>query len=269
MSEAGATLQTLLLKRDGAVLHVTLNRPETRNAMSLAMVLELREALAAAEADGATRVVVLRGAGGHFCAGADLRDMAGARMKLAEDPDALVKVNQAFGDLCVTYANTGLATVAVLEGTVMGGGLGLACVVDVALAGSGAVFRLPETSLGVVPAQIAPFLVERLGYAEAKRLAVTGGRLDSQAALTLRLVHAVHAAGALDHALAAVLAEILQCAPGAVAATKALMSQARFSKPASMVHHAAEVFSQAALGPEGVEGTTAFLHKRKASWVPQ
>jgi isohexenylglutaconyl-CoA hydratase len=269
MSAAQATPQTLLLRRDSAVLHITLNRPETRNAMSLAMVLELREALAAAEADGTTRVIVLRGAGGHFCAGADLRDMAGARMKLAEDPEALVKVNAAFGDLCVAYANTGLATVAVLEGTVMGGGLGLACVVDVALAGSGAVFRLPETSLGVVPAQIAPFLVERLGYAEAKRLAVTGGRLDSQAALTLRLVHAVHAAGALDHALAAVLSEILQCAPGAVAATKALMAQARFSKPASMVHHAAEVFSQAALGSEGVEGTTAFLEKRKAGWVPQ
>ena len=65
----------------------------------------------------------------------------------------------------------------------MGGGLGLACVVDVASPAHGAVFRLPETSLGVVPAQIAPFLVERLGYAEAKRLAVTGGRLDAQAAL--------------------------------------------------------------------------------------
>ncbi|MDP1649400.1 MAG: enoyl-CoA hydratase-related protein [Rubrivivax sp.] len=269
MSTAPADFETLALRRDGPVLHVTLNRPEQRNAMSLAMVLELRETLAAAEADGDTRVLVLRGAGGHFCAGADLRDMAGARSKLAEDPEALVKVNAAFGDLCVAYASTGLATVAVLEGTVMGGGLGLACVVDVALAGSGAVFRLPETSLGVVPAQIAPFLVERLGYAEAKRLAVTGGRLDSQAALTLRLVHAVHAAGALDHALAAVLADILRCAPGAVAATKALMARARFHTPSSLVRRAAEVFSQAALGPEGLEGTTAFLEKRKASWVPR
>ena len=263
------TYTTLVHHQAGPVLHLTLNRPEVRNAMSMAMVLELRQALAAAEADGDTRVLVLRGAGGHFCAGADLRDMAGARAKLAEDPEALVKVNAAFGELCVAYASTGLATVAVLEGTVMGGGLGLACVVDVALAGSGAVFRLPETSLGVVPAQIAPFLVERLGYAEAKRLAVTGGRLDSQAALTLRLVHAVHAAGALDHALAAVLADILHCAPGAVAATKALMARARFHAPASLVRHAAEVFSQAALGPEGLEGTTAFLEKRKANWVPQ
>jgi isohexenylglutaconyl-CoA hydratase len=261
-------METISLRHEGHVLHITLNRPESRNAMSLAMVLELRQALAAAEADGRTRVLVLRGAGGHFCAGADLKDMASARAQLEQHPDALVKVNAAFGDLCVAYAHTGLATVAVLEGTVMGGGLGLACVVDVALAGTSAVFRLPETSLGVVPAQIAPFLVERLGYAEAKRLAVTGGKLDAQAALDLRLVHAMHAASALDHALAALLAEMLQCAPGAVAATKALMAQARFHAPASLVQHAAEVFSKAALSDEGVEGTLAFLQKRKAAWVP-
>jgi isohexenylglutaconyl-CoA hydratase len=190
-------------------------------------------------------------------------------MQLAQDPDAVVKVNAAFGDLCVAFADTPLAVVAVLEGTVMGGGFGLACVADVAIAGSSAVFRLPETSLGVVPAQIAPYLVERLGYAEAKRLAVTGGKLDAEAALRLRLVHAVHASGALDHAVAAVLADILQCAPGAVAATKALIAKARFHTPASLVQHAAEVFSAAALGAEGLEGTTAFLQKRKASWMPQ
>jgi isohexenylglutaconyl-CoA hydratase len=262
-------MNTLLLRHEGPVLHITLNRPDVRNAMSMAMVLELRQTLAAAEADGKTRVLVMRGAGGHFCAGADLRDMATARMKLADDDQAVVKVNAAFGDLCVAFADTPLASVAVLEGTVMGGGFGLACVADVALAGTSAVFRLPETSLGVVPAQIAPFLVERLGYAEAKRLAVTGGKLDAEAALRLRLVHAVHAAGALDHALAAVLNDILQCAPGAVAATKALIAKARFHTPASLVQHAAEVFSAAALGPEGIEGTGAFLQKRKAGWVPQ
>jgi len=120
-----------------------------------------------------------------------------------------------------------------------------------------------------VPAQIAPFLVERLGYAEAKRLAVTGGTLNAQAALDLRLVHAVHAASALDHALAALLVEMLRCAPGAVAATKALMAQARFHAPATLVQHAAEVFSAAALGPEGVEGTLAFLAQRKAAWMPK
>jgi isohexenylglutaconyl-CoA hydratase len=248
---------------------MTLNRPDVRNALSMAMVLELRQALDAAERDGRTRIVVLRGAGGHFTAGADIKDMAGARMRLAEDSDAIVKVNATFGELCVAFANTPLALVAVLEGTVMGGGFGLACVADVALAGESAVFRLPETSLGVVPAQVGPFLVERLGYSEAKRLAVTGGRLDARQALALRLVHEVHPTGALDAALARTVREILNCAPHALAATKALIAKARLHSPASLVQHAAEVFSQAALSPEGIEGQTAFLQKRRASWMPQ
>ena len=269
MSVEPADFKTLALRRQGPVLHVTLHRPEVRNAMSLAMVRELRLVLAEAELGTDTRVIVLRGAGGHFCAGADLADMAGARLRLQDDPNALVETNAAFGELCVAYAKTGLATVAVVEGTCMGGGFGLACVADVTLASDTVAFRLPETGLGIVPAQIAPFLVERLGYAEAKRLAVTGGKLGAQQALALRLVHGVHAGAALEAALAQVLADILKCAPGAIAATKALIAKARFHAPASLVQEAAEVFSHAALGPEGVEGTTAFLHKRKASWVPE
>ena len=265
---------TLALRRDGAVLHITLNRPETRNAMSLQMVYELRRALVDAEAAGDLRVIVLRGAGGHFCAGADLRDMAAARARNAErgvdagGDDAIAEHSAAFGALCVAYAATGLATVALVEGTVMGGGFGLACVADVTIAGDNAVFRLPETSLGVVPAQIAPFLVERLGYSEARRLAVTGGQLDARAAHALRLVHEVHPAGALDHALARVLAQIQRGAPGAIAATKALIGKARFSAPGALVDEAARVFSQAVQGAEGVEGTTAFLAKRPPKWAP-
>jgi isohexenylglutaconyl-CoA hydratase len=260
---------TLLARHDGDVLHLTLNRPEVRNAMSLTMVLELRQALAQAEADGHTRAIVLNGAGGHFCAGGDIKDMAMARMRVAEQPDAMVEVNAAFGELCVAFASTGLALVVVVQGTVMGGGFGLACVADVTLADDTVVFRLPETGLGLVPAQVGPFLVERLGYAEAKRLAVTGASVESQDALRLRLVHEVHDTESLDWAVQRVLADILRCAPGALAATKALLSKARLHSPASLVHEAAESFARAATGPEGQEGTTAFLQKRRASWVPQ
>ncbi|HYN62578.1 MAG TPA: enoyl-CoA hydratase/isomerase family protein, partial [Rubrivivax sp.] len=125
-------MSSLLLRHDACVLHLTLNRPEQRNAMSMDVVRELREALATAQADGRTRAVVLRGAGGHFCAGADLADMARARASTGDD--ALVAMSVAFGELCAAFSSSGLATVAVLEGTVMGGGLGLACVVDVAIA---------------------------------------------------------------------------------------------------------------------------------------
>ena len=274
-ARTGATTSattTITVRRDaalGAVLHFTLNRPELRNAMSMTMVGELRAALADAERDGITRVIVLRGAGGHFCAGADLRSMADARAALGANPNALVETNAAFGELCVAFACTGLAVVAVLEGTVMGGGFGLACVADVAIASTTVDFRLPETSLGLVPAQIGPFLVERLGYSQAKRLAVTGARINAAQALAIALVHEVHAADALDTALARVITDILRCAPQAVAATKALIAKARHVEPQALVIEAAQVFSRAALGSEGVEGTTAFLQKRPAAWVPQ
>ncbi|BAO30654.1 enoyl-CoA hydratase/isomerase [Sulfuritalea hydrogenivorans sk43H] len=259
--------RALSIRQDGGVLHLTLNRPEVRNAMSLAMVDELLAALNAAEADGVTRVIVLRGAGGHFCAGADLKDMAAARA--SEDSDPVAHTNTRFGWLCAEFARTPLAVVAVVEGTVMGGGFGLACAADVTLAHASASFRLPETSLGLVPAQIAPYLVERLGFAEAKRLAVTGGKLDARTALTLRLVHAVaDDEAALSGALANVLNDILACAPGAVAATKRLIAKARLAAPESLIDEAAAAFSLAAQGSEGIEGTTAFLQKRKPSWAP-
>ena len=262
---------TLAVASQGGVLHVTLNRPAQRNAMSLQMVDELRAVLAEAEVSGDVRVIVLRGAGGHFCAGADLQDMAQARQReLAGDTDAIAAVNARFGQLCGAFARTGLATIAVLEGTVMGGGLGLACVVDVALAGQGAQLRLPETSLGVVPAQIAAFLVERVGASQARRLAVTGGKLAATQALAIGLVHEVHEDGAaLDAALAATIAQVLRCAPGAIAATKALISQALHTPAADLIEDAARLFARAARGPEGVEGMTAFLQKRSPSWAPQ
>lgn len=258
---------TLLLRDDSAVLHVTLNRPEARNAMTIAMVGELRATLAAAETGGRVRVLVLRGAGGHFCAGGDIKDMT-ARRATAVGGDPAAATSAAFGELCVAFAATGLATIAVVEGTVMGGGFGLACVADVVVASPTVQFRLPETSLGLVPAQIAPFLVERLGYGEARRLAVTGAKLDADAALALRLVHEIHATGALDATVVRIVHDILQCAPGAVAATKALLARARHTAPADLVGEAARVFSRALTGPEGTEGTIAFVHKRKPSWAP-
>ena len=266
-----ADFATLAVSARGGVLDVTLDRPAVRNAMSLQMVDELGAVLSQAEAGGDVRAIVLRGAGGHFCAGADLQDMAQARQReLAGEADAIAAVNARFGHLCGAFARTGLATIAVLEGTVMGGGLGLACVVDVALAGQGAQLRLPETSLGVVPAQIAPFLVERVGPSQARRLAVTGGRLDAARALAIGLVHEVHADGeALEAALAATLAQVLRCAPGAVAATKALMARASHTPAADLVDDAARAFAQAARGAEGVEGMAAFLQKRSPAWAPQ
>lgn len=269
---------TIQVHLDHGICTLTLNRPEVRNAMSVAMVNELLQALKAAEGNPAVRVVVLRGTGGHFCAGGDIGDMAQARMKLAAQqadggsagPNPVAAVNARFGRLCLAFARTPLPVVTVLEGTVMGGGFGLACVSDVSLALHNVSFRLPETSLGIIPAQIAPFLVERLGYAEAKRLSVTGAKVGAAEALTIRLVHEVHAdTDALEAALQAVLANILACGPQAIATTKNLLAHARLSSAESLIDDAAAMFARAVLSEEGQEGTGAFMQKRKPSWVPQ
>jgi isohexenylglutaconyl-CoA hydratase len=260
--------ETLLVERRGGVLYVTLNRPELRNAMSLAMVDELLVLLDVATASG-DRAIVLRGAGGHFCSGGDIKDMGAAQAQpVAGDHDPVAGVNARFGKLCVAYAETGLPIVAVLEGAVMGGGFGLACVADVVIAEEGAKFRLPETGLGLVPAQIAPFLVERLGYSEARRLAVTGGTVDAHDAQRLGLVQYLCAGEeALETALEATLEQIRKGAPGAIAATKALIRRARLEAPADLIEDAAAIFAKAARGPEGEEGLTAFLEKRPARWA--
>jgi isohexenylglutaconyl-CoA hydratase len=263
------TLNHLLLEQQQGTLTITLNRPSVRNAMSLAMIHELLSVLALAEADAGVRVLVMRGAGGHFCAGADIKDLAAARTRPAADgQDPVAETNAMFGRLCLAYARTPLPLVCLLEGSVMGGGFGLACVSDISIASTTTVFALPETSLGVVPAQIAPFLVERLGYSQAKRLAISGGKLSAAAAFAIGLVHEVHDSTAtLEQALESTLDTLYKCAPNATRLTKQLMQRARSEAPETLIDHAASVFSGALKSAEGHEGTLAFMQKRKPRWA--
>ena len=150
-----------------------------------------------------------------------------------EDPDAVMKVNAAFGELCIAYAGTSLAVIAVLEGTVMGGGFGLACVTDVAIAAENTVFRLPGdlARRGAGADRAVPRRASRLCRGQAPgghRQPHRRGRSAADPAWCTRCTPA----DALDAALARVVGDILQCAPGALAATKALVSRARWEQPA-------------------------------------
>ena len=261
----------LALDFHGGVLTVLLSRPEVRNAMNLGMVAELEQVMEWATRQE-VRVVVLRGSGGHFCAGADLRDLAAARQ--AELPeggeDPVASTNRAFGRLLTTVDRAPFAVVAALEGAVMGGGLGLACVADVAIAEANARCRLPETRLGVPPAQIAPFLVRRLGLSKARRLAVTGGTLDGHAAAGWGLVHEVcDGTEALETRVGEVTRGILAGAPRAIAATKALMLEVGLLDHEALLDRGAREFARAVRGEEGQEGTLAFLQKRAPAWAPK
>jgi isohexenylglutaconyl-CoA hydratase len=255
----------ILKRRDGAVLHITLNRPEVKNAMSLALLQDLVEALDEAERGDEIRVIVIRGADGNFSAGADIKDMAAARSMGDDAAKAIHDLSTAFGAMVARFATTPKTIITALEGVVMGGGFGLACASDIAIASHTVKFALPETTLGLIPAQIAPVLLERIGYSQAKRLTVTGARINTEEAAAIGLVHAVtlDMDAAIDHAVE----DALRCAPTAVAITKKLLRDARFSQSDTLVDHAADLFVTAVLGEEGAEGTKAFVEKRKARWM--
>lgn len=263
--------QDLLVERKGFALHVTLNRPKARNALSQRMGAELVAVLDAIKDDRSIRAIVLRGAEGNFCAGGDIKDMAMVRQAMAKaglDEDPIADFSRGFGEMMWAINNAPQAIIAVLEGAVLGGGFGLCCASDVAIAHKDAKFALPETSIGIPPSQIAPLVVERIGITQARRLGVCGGRFDGEEALRLGLVHFCEADDvALSGRLDEVLSQIQRCAPGANAETKRIMQLVGSLKQQEIIETAARQFSGSLMSEEGVEGTMAFIEKRKPKWA--
>lgn len=260
---------SVLVTDSGGVRTLTLNRPQRRNAMNVSMVEDLETAIVGAQADG-VRVLVLRGAGAHFCSGGDIAEMGAA---LGQQPvdgrDPLQELNAVFGGLSLALAQCDCVTVSVLQGTVMGGGVGLACATDLSIADETVKFSLPETRLGLVPAQIAPFLVARIGGAQTLALATAGASLGGEAALQVGLIHQLCGSAEVEQVLEKTLTRIQRGAPGAIAATKQLLRTLSPQVQPEQIQAASEIFAQAARSPEAIEGTTAFLQKRAPAWSPE
>ncbi|MFC2994926.1 enoyl-CoA hydratase/isomerase family protein [Acinetobacter sichuanensis] len=257
------------LEQEGSILYLWLNRPESRNAMSLNMVKAIQQVFKTIENDLSIRAVILRGKGGHFCAGGDIKDMAQLRGEAANvgSNKPYVDFNRQFGYMIEQVDQAPQTVVAVLEGAVLGGGFGLACVSDIAISLADAKFGLPETGLGVIPAQIAPFVVKRIGLTQARRLALLGTRFEGQTALKVGVVHEVadHLAG-LELLLAETIQQIKRTAPQASRVTKALLHRTLNEPLNSLLDDAAQQFANAVGGDEGLEGTMAFIQKRNPSW---
>ncbi len=261
--------QEIMLSEAQGVLNITLNRPKVRNAMNLALVREVMAVFESIRERTDIRVVVLRGSGGNFCAGGDIKDMAKAREAAAvSGQDPFFELNRAFGHL-ITQVNQALQVViTLLEGAVLGGGFGLACISDIAIADRQAQFGLPETGLGLPPAQIAPFVVDRVGLTQARRLVLTGARFDGEEARALGVVHfTTDSPEAMAQLLTQQLKQIQRCAPLANRVTKNLILNVAKTEREALLDLAAQRFSEAVRSDEGREGTLAFVEKRKASWV--
>jgi isohexenylglutaconyl-CoA hydratase len=262
---------SVLLHRDGARLHVTLNRPETRNALGGEMVPELLSVVTFLESARDIACVVLRGAGGTFCAGGDIKGFMAQFKSPAPAPgerDPIALNNRRFGTFLKRFDSLPQTIVVAIEGAAFGGGLGLASIGDVVIAMADTRFAMSETGLGVVPAQIAPFVAARIGVPQARRLALTGMRFDGREALRIGLVHQIcEDKASFEAALAKILADINRCAPGANAATKRLLLASRTTPLDPLLDDAADAFAAALRSAEGKEGVTAFLEKRPAAWT--
>jgi len=253
----------------GAFVHATLDAPATRNALSDAMVAGLGDAITLAEASPQARALVIRGAGGTFCAGGDFgrfRELIATPAPHGA-PDPIATYNRAFGALLERLQGCAVATVAVVEGAAMGGGVGLAAACDFVLAAGPAQFGMPEVTLGLPPAQIAPFVAQRIGTGAAQRLMLTGRRIVAAQALALGLVDEALEPNALDGRLASLLGELGRAEPAALRATKAILKRRAEAPLAVTLDTAAQLFAVSLRSGTAGEGLAAFGAKRAAAWV--
>jgi isohexenylglutaconyl-CoA hydratase len=256
--------ETITCEVAGAVATVTLNRPEARNTMSQTMVEELLRCFTTlgGEEGADVRAVVLRAAGTVFCAGGDVRDL-GATLS-QEDAGAMARVDQ----MLRAVNEAPQVVIARVQGAAMGGGLGLVCVSDVAIAAEGASFALPEVRLGVAPALISPYVLQRVGLTRARQLMLTGARFGARDALAYGLVHEVVANDQLDARVDAVVSDALRCAPGALRECKRLLFAVAASRdPQESLADRVDTLNRLRAGEEARQGMTAFLQKQPAPWV--
>lgn len=263
-------LKNVLLDRRGNVLHVTLNHPASRNALSQQMVLELRAVAKQCMQDAGVRCVVLRGANGHFCAGGNFSDFQQMMRSPvpAEGDDPIAVASREFGSMLQEWAALPQAVIALVEGTAMGGGLGLVAIADIVLSEGSAQFAMPEASLGLPPAQIIPFVAMRIGQSQARRMAMTAMRLDGWQALQIGLVTEVlEGVAELEVALNKTLRSILRCAPRAIASTKMILWYRDAAWLGEALDIAAQQFAKALRNGDAAEGVSAYGEKRHAAWV--
>jgi methylglutaconyl-CoA hydratase len=248
------------------VATLTLNRPDKHNALDGATMQELHAALLALGGNAQVRVVVLTGAGVSFCAGADIahmRSMMGATEQQNVD-DALLLVR------CLrTLDELDKPVIARVNGNVFGGGVGLVACADVAIAVESAKFALTEVRLGIVPAAISPYVVAAIGNRDARRLFLTAAPFDASEARSIGLLHFSVTAEEFDAAVATQVDHLLRGGPQALRAAKQLVRRvAGLGDRDALGEETARLLARLRVSPEGREGLSAFLEKRKPNWHP-
>ncbi len=258
-------MASLLTERDGPVFHVRLNRPDVRNAFDEEVIASLTAAAREAGSNREIRAMVLSGTGKAFCAGADLAWMTKAiaytREENRRDAEDLARMLETLDTLPVPLIGR-------VHGAALGGGAGLVAVCDIAIAADDATFGFTEAKLGIIPAVISPYVVQKIGPAAARELFLTASRFNAKRARRMGLVHKIVPESDLDSAVDECVQEVLSSAPGAIAAAKALIKDVANRPSADVIGLTTTRIAEQRVSAEGQEGMRAFLQKRKPNWIP-
>lgn len=254
--------ETLDIRIELPFAYVTLNRPEVKNAMNSQMVLDITAAFESLRESREVRAIVLSGAGETFCAGGDIKELAAAFQggELNTNTGAL-------DTMLRTVATAPQVVVAKVEGAAMGGGFGLVCVSDIATASATAVFGMPEVRLGIVPALISPYVIQRVGLTRARELMLSGRRFDGVSAHEYGILHDVCPGEVLDVSLKRILDDLRQCSPDALAACKRLIFTVLDQSLDATVEFRASLLNELRRSEDGQEGMRAFVEKRPPKWA--
>lgn len=256
--------QTLLVEHADGVLTVTLNRPDVHNAFNDELIAEAIDLFSNIDTDAA-RIIVLKGTGKNFCAGADLnwmsRMVSYTREQNVRDSALLAKMYEVI-NACP------LPVVGRIQGAAIGGGVGLVSVCDVAIATARSQFGLSEVKLGILPAVISPYVIAKIGETHARALFLTGERFDAERAKSIGLVHRVVESDAeLDAAVYETVTQLKTSGPEAVRECKKLISYVASHELADAIPYTIEAISERRTSEEGQEGMRAFLNKGLAAWI--
>lgn len=256
---------TLIVTIQNGRADVVLNRPDIHNAFDDALIAELTDVFEQLGGDKSVRAVVLSGAGKSFSAGGDLNWMRQfANYSFDEnvaDAKKLARLMQALDEMPKP-------TIARVQGAAYGGGVGLVACCDIAVAVPAAGFCLSEVKLGLIPAVISPYVVAAIGEREARRYFLTAGRFDAAQAFRLGLIHELaEDERQMDEIIAGWVGQLIANGPEAVAASKELIrAVARRPTDDTLRDETAKRIAERRASPEGQEGLSAFLEKRKPSW---
>jgi isohexenylglutaconyl-CoA hydratase len=257
----------LEVQREQGFWLARLNRPGKRNALSDAIVEGLGALFDQVAADPEARALLLWGAGGNFSAGADFDGFL--RLMSAEagaGEDSIARYNRAFGSMLEKLVALPVPTLAVVRGAAMGGGCGLAAACDHVLAGEDAAFAMPEVTLGVAPAQIAPFVVRRIGATRARWLMLSGERLDASKAFDLGLADEISPAQEIRAAVSRSLAKLALAEPAALRATKRIVDRSLRGGLGDTLDDAAREFARLLRHGAAREGIAAVRERRAPLW---